>query len=574
MRLAPTGGNGVSRRRARAGLPGHVSPQQGDGRSPERDGRSPERDGRSPEHDGHPPERDGRSPERDGGGLSATARRRLTLLATSVAQGMILLDITIVNTALPAIEHGLQMTEGGLEWVISAYALSLAALIPFGGALGDRYGRKRLFLIGMVIFGLGSAACALSPSDSALIGARAIQGVGGAVMLALTLSILTDTYPREQLAGAIGVWAAIGGIGFGLGPVVGGVLLSMFGWSSVFWVNVPVAGACLVLSVAVISPAQGGERRPLDPLGVLCSAGGLLALTFGLIESSTRSWASALTFGPLAAGLALLGAFLAWEHRAAHPMLPPALLHARSFVTGTGVFMLVFLAQEGVLFYVTLLYQDVEGWSALHTGLTWLLMNVPFMFMSQFAGALHRRARPVTLVSVGCLVGGLGIAVISRASADSPFVFTAVGYVLLGLGYGTLTPAAANVAMRDVPAAVSGAASGVFNAGRQVGTSVGLAVIGAIGVGATASAWSAATRALPHSLRAQALNMHQLVASAQIGALTHALGASYRAAAVGAFVHGYQVAITVAAACVLLCVLLAFAGLHTARRRASAVQTR
>src|SRR5215467_14386977 len=172
---------------------------------------------------------------------TGSRQRRLTLLAVCVATFMIQIDVTIVNVALPHIQADLHMSPGGLEWVVSAYALSLAALIPVGGALGDHYGRKRVFLIGLAVFALGSAACALSPSAPALIASRAVQGVGGAAMLALTLAIITETFPPERRAAALGTWAAVGGTGFGVGPVAGGVLLTSFGWASVFWVNVPFA---------------------------------------------------------------------------------------------------------------------------------------------------------------------------------------------------------------------------------------------------------------------------------------------------------------------------------------------
>ena len=190
-----------------------------------------------------------------------TRRRRLTLVAMCIAQGMTLLDVTIVNTALPSIQRELHMTAGQLEWVISAYALSLAAFIPLGGALGDRFGRKRFFLVGMVVFTLGSVACALSTSDVALIGSRALQGAGGAFMSALTLAILTETYPVERRAGAFGMWAAISGLGFGLGPVVGGALLSVFSWSSVFWVNVPFAVAGFVIAYVAVTESRSPEGR-------------------------------------------------------------------------------------------------------------------------------------------------------------------------------------------------------------------------------------------------------------------------------------------------------------------------
>jgi EmrB/QacA subfamily drug resistance transporter len=276
-----------------------------------------------------------------------TRRRRLTLIAMCVAQGMTLLDVTIVNTALPSIQRELHMTAGQLEWVISAYALSLAAFIPLGGALGDRFGRKRFFLVGMVVFTLGSVACALSTSDVALIGSRALQGAGGALMSALTLAILTETYPVERRAGAFGMWAAISGLGFGLGPVVGGALLSVFSWSSVFWVNVPFAVAGFVIAYVAVTESRNPEGRALDVVGMFAVALGLLGITFGLIESSSHPWASLDVVGPLVVGVVLVVFFVLWEGRTSSPMLPPSLLRAHSFVSGCGVYLLTYLALAG-----------------------------------------------------------------------------------------------------------------------------------------------------------------------------------------------------------------------------------
>jgi MFS transporter, DHA2 family, methylenomycin A resistance protein len=497
-----------------------------------------------------------------GGTLSGLARRRLTLLAMSISQGMIMVDVTIVNTALPSIQRALHMSAGGLEWVISAYALALAALIPLGGALGDRYGRKRVFLAGLALFTLGSVACALSASDAALIAARAVQGAGGAVMSALTLSILTDTYPAGARAGAIGVWAAIGGLGFGLGPVAGGLLLSVFGWSSVFWVNLPLAAVGVAVTALAVAGSRGLGPRPLDPFGVLTSALGLLGVTLGLIESSTHPWTSWPVAGPFAIGTVVLVGFAAWERRAPSPMVPPGLLRARSFATACGVYLLAYLAWAGVMFYLTLLYQDVDGWSALRTGLSWLAMNLPFLVMAQLAGRLHGRFSSARVVSAGCLVGAAGIATLSAVTATSPFLLTGLGYVLAGAGYGILAPGVANVAMRDVPAAVSGAASGVLSAARQVGTSVGLAVLGAVGAAAATAGWSAGLGRFPAALRPAAVQQAHHVAGGQVGAVTAALGGAYRDAAVASFLHGYRLAVAAAAACVLVAGVLAALGLR------------
>jgi MFS transporter, DHA2 family, methylenomycin A resistance protein len=488
-------------------------------------------------------------------------RRLLTLLAMCVSLFIIQVDVTIVNVALPSIQRALHSTPGDLEWVISAYALALAALIPVGGALGDRYGRKRIFLIGVTIFALGSMACALAPSAGALTGFRALQGVGGAAMLALTLSIVSETFPAESRAAAIGTWAAIGGTGFGVGPVVGGILLSFFSWSSVFWVNVPFALIAVALTVAAVRESRNHAASRLDGPGVTTSALGLVGITLGLIEASSHSWCSWPVVGPLAVGATLLVCFAVWERRYRHPMIPPGLLGARSFVSASGVYLISYAAFGSALYYVTLLYQDVNGWSALRTGLSWLCMNVPFLLMAQLTGRIDRRHPPSSVVGVGLVVAAIGLFALSRAGMGTPFIVTAVGYLLAGAGFGVMVPAVTHVAMRDVPVGASGAASGVVNSSRQIGTSVGLAVLGSLGVTAAASRWNATVRRLPGSVRAAAARQAQNVAGGHISAVTQALGPAYRDAAAQSFVHGYRLAVGIGAAFVLAAAFTALLGL-------------
>lgn len=499
--------------------------------------------------------------------LGDSQRKRLTLLAMCLATFMIGLDVTIVNVALPSIQRDLRTTPADLEWVISAYALSLAALIPLGGALGDRYGRKRIFLAGIALFALGSMACALSESAGALVAFRALQGVGGAAMLALTLSIVTETFPAESRAGAIGTWAAIGGTGFGVGPVVGGILLSFFGWSSVFWVNLPFAAVAVVLTLAAVDESRDPSSHPLDVPGVWLSAFGLVGVTLGLVEASSHPWASTPVLVPLGIGAVLLACFAAWQRRARHPMVPPVLLGARSFVSASVVYLVSYAAFTGVLFYVTLYYQDIDGWSPLRTGLSWLLMNGPFLLMAQLTGRIDRRYPPAKVVAAGCVAAGLGIFALSRIGATTPFVLTAIGYVLAGAGFGVLVPGVTHVAMRDVPAGTSGGASGVLNAARQVGTSVGLAVLGSLGAAAATSAWGAAARHFPAPVRGAAGSQAQNVAAAHLSAVTKALGPAYRHAAAQSFVDAYHLAVGIAVACLLAAALTALFGF---RRSSSA----
>ena len=373
-------------------------------------------------------------------------QRRLTLLVMCLATFMIQLDVTVVNVALPRIQASLDMSPGGLEWVISAYALSLAAFIPAGGVLGDHYGRKRVFLAGLVIFALGSAGCALSPSPAALIAARAVQGVGGAAMLALTLAILTKTFPAGGRAAAIGTWAAVGGTGFGVGPVTGGVLLTFFGWASVFWVNVPVAVLAIVGTAVVVPESRDPGARRLDRPGLVLSAAGLAAITLGLTGSAGHPWRSWPVAGPLLLGAAALAGFVWWQRRAPYAMIPPGLLRARSLVSASWIYLICYTAFSGVLFYVTLLYQDVDGWTVLRTGLSWLFLNAPFLLMAQLAGRLDRRFSGRAVICAGCLAAAAGVLGLSLASPWFPLM--AMGFVVSGAGFGALVPAITHAADR------------------------------------------------------------------------------------------------------------------------------
>jgi len=495
-------------------------------------------------------------------------RRRWTLLVMCVATFVIQLDVTIVNVALPRIQADLDVGPGGLEWIVSAYALSLAGLIPAAGTIGDQYGRRRVFACGMVAFALGSVGCALSTTDAMLIAGRAVQGLGGAAMLALTLSIITETFPVTARAAAIGTWAAVGGTGFGVGPVAGGVLLTYFGWSSVFWVNVPLAIVGVAGALRVV-PESRDPRTRLDVTGVLLSAAGLVAVTLGLIESATHPWTSAPVSAPLAAGAIGLTAFGGWERRAPHAMVSPALRRAPGFVPAALTYLVCYTAFSGVLFYVTLLYQDVDGWSALRTGLSWLFMNVPFLLAAQLAGRLGRRFSATALVRAGCVAAAGGVLALALAGSGSPFALTAAGYVVSGAGFGLVVPTLSHVAMRHVPPGASGAASGLLNAARQIGTSVGLAVLGSIGVGAARSAWATAIGRFPPSLRTAARAQAQNVGGGRIAAIGKALGDGYRQPAAQSFMHGYHLAVCAGAVC-----LLAAAGVAAVRPRGAASGTK
>jgi DHA2 family methylenomycin A resistance protein-like MFS transporter len=489
-------------------------------------------------------------------------RRRLTLAAMCVGQGMILLDNTIVNVALPSIQSGLGVSPGNLEWVVNAYVLALAALILIGGTLGDRYGRKRVFLAGLAVFTALSAACALAPDDPALIAFRALQGAGAALMAPLTLAILIDAYPEDRRTYAIGVWAAAAGIGFGSGPIVGGVLIGLFDWSAVFWVNVPVGVGAFVLTLRVVRESRNPQARRLDPLGAVLIGAAVFLFTFALIETNEHAWLSAYTLALLGAAAILLAAFVAWELRVTDPMVELGLFRSRRFVAGSVVYGVSYLALAGMFFFMTLYFQNVRGWSALETGLSWLPLNLPFLAVTPFAGRIVGRFGSAHTSGFGVLVAAVGTLGLATLGVDSSYWAACACYVLLGLGYGLLVPAVSSAAMGAVPREQAGTGSGILNASRQLGAAVGLAALGSISVAAVSNTWDERVAAMPADLRPEAETLVQRVAGAEGEAVGRALGAQAAEPAFDAFMSGLHAGLWVAGAAMLVAAALAFAGLR------------
>jgi len=463
-----------------------------------------------------------------------------------ISQGMILLDNTIVSVALPAIQRGLHVSPGNLEWTVNAYVLALASLILVGGTLGDRYGRKRLFLIGLAVFTIFSAACALSRSDAELIIHRAAQGVGAAIMAPLTLSILVEAYPPERRATAIGIWASVAGLGFGAGPIVGGLLIHAFGWPAIFWVNVPLGVADFALALAAVRESRDPDARSLDPVGTALVTTGLFLLTFALIETNVHHWLSTYTLLLGAAAALALVLFVAHEARAAHPMVPLGLFRNPVFATANAVYALAYASLAAIFFFVTLYFQNVKGWSAMRTGLSWIPINLPFLVVSPFAGRIGKTFGPTRVIGFGLAVGGIASLGLAQLDPESPFVQAWPFYLLIGLGYGLLVPAVSAAAMATVPADHSGVGSGILNSSRQVGAAVGLAALGSISVATASSAWHASLVAFPEAARRQAATLVQQVAGAEGHVVAASLGPEALAPALAAFSSGLHAALTVA----------------------------
>jgi EmrB/QacA subfamily drug resistance transporter len=490
-----------------------------------------------------------------------------------IAQGMILLDNTIVNVALPSIQRELGVTPSNLEWIINAYVLALASLILPGGTLGDRFGRKRFFLIGLAIFTVFSAACALSRDDPQLIVFRALQGVGAAAMAPLTLSILVDAFPPERRTTAIGIWAGVSGLGFGAGPILGGLLIELFDWSAIFWVNIPLGVACFLLTVAAVQESRNPGARRLDPMGTLLASGGLFLVTFALIETNTHPWGSGYTLSLLGAGVAALVCFVLHERRVEHPMVPLGLFRSPQFSSANVVYALAYLALAGMFFFVTLYFQNVKGWSALQTGLSWIPLNLPFLLVSPFAGRFVRRFGTSWVSGGGILLGAVGTIGLAQLDVGSSYHAAWPCYLLIGFGYGFAVPAVSSAAMGAVPAAQSGVGSGILNSSRQVGAAVGLAVLGSISHAIVSRSWQLHIEALPAGVRAQAASLFPSVAGGEGRAIGALIGPEAASMAFESFVSGLHVALWVAGAAMVLGAAIAFVGLRGPRAAASAPVT-
>jgi MFS transporter, DHA2 family, methylenomycin A resistance protein len=478
---------------------------------------------------------------------------------------MMVLYVMIVSVALPSLQRELRLSPAGLEWVVSAYALALATLIPTGGALGDHFGRKRIFVSGLLLFTVASAGCALSVSGGMLIGFRVLQGIGGAVMSSLTLALIAEAYPPRARARPIGLWAAVSGLAVAGGSVVGGLLLSVFPWSSIFWVNVPIGIATLVMCQLAVAESCEPVPRPFDTGGVALSAVGLLLLTFGFVEASDATWRSPVVGACVAVGAAILVMFFVWEHRTASPMVPPTLLRTASFGRACAVYLLAYLGFSGFIYYVTLFFQNVDGWSPVQTGLSWLLFCLPYFAIAQLGGWVQQRLPVAWAVGSGCFMAGAGVLGMSQLTTATPFAWPAACYILVGVAFGLIVPAVSSGAMAQVPAGSSGIGSGLFNACRQIGTATGLAILGSVGSTVILADWYHHARYVVPVERQRAVAVGADIAGGQVHVAAALVHGHTLDRAVASFLAGFEVTLLLAGAILIASGVVGVVGLprHT-----------
>jgi EmrB/QacA subfamily drug resistance transporter len=403
--------------------------------------------------------------------MKAGTRTAWTFVITSIALFMVVLDNLVVSTALPVIRVDLGASIEQLEWIVNAYTFTFAVFLLMGAALGDRFGRKRMFMIGLAIFTGASAMAALAPSTEWLIAARAIQGLGGAIVTPLTLTILSAAVSRERRGAALGAWSGIAGFAVAMGPLVGGAVVEGFSWQWVFWINVPVG--LILLPLATQLRESYGPDKALDVPGVVLGGLGLLGLVWGLVNGNADGWTSPQ--------LVILAAFVGWELRAREPMLPMRFFRNRAFAAANGASLFMYFGMFGSIFLLTQFFQTAQGYSPLESGLRVLPWTAMPMFVAPIAGALSDRIGGGRIMAAGLFLQAAGLAWIASVSHATVGYGSFVGpFIVSGIGMGMFFAPVANVVLSAVRPVEEGKASGANNAIREVGGVFGVAVLASL----------------------------------------------------------------------------------------------
>jgi EmrB/QacA subfamily drug resistance transporter len=408
-------------------------------------------------------------------------RKWWTLAAVAFGLFMIMLDNTVVNVALPAIQEDLASDLSELEWIVAGYALTFAALMLTGGKLADLLGRRMIFVVGLGIFTVASLACGLADSGEMLIGARIVQGVGAALMNPATLSIISATFPAHQRGMAIGIWAGVSALALAIGPLVGGLLTEHASWHWIFFINVPIGVVAIAASFVLIDETRDtSEVQRLDVPGLLTSAIGLFSLTYALIEANTYGWTSGRILAAFAVSAVALAAFVLLELYQRTPMLDLSLFSNRTFAGANSVMLLVALAMFGVFFFVSLYMQNILGYSAVQAGAAFLPMTLLIVLIAPLAGKASDRFGSRWLMGSGMTLLAAQLFYFSRLGVEESYLTLLPAMLIGGVGMALVMTPSAAAAMSGVPVDKAGVGSAVLNSARQIGGSIGIALIGAI----------------------------------------------------------------------------------------------
>ena len=474
------------------------------------------------------------------------SKRWWTLAVLCLSLVIVVVGNTVLNVALPTLIRELHASNSSLQWVVDAYGLVFAGLLLTAGALGDRFGRKGALTAGLLIFGGGSATAAFATSTGQLIFLRAIMGIGAALIMPATLSILTNVFPPHERAKAIAIWAGLAGAGAAIGPVASGFLLEHFWWGSVFLVNVPLVLAAIVGGRFLVPNSKNPNAEPLDPVGAALSMVGLCAVLYGIIEGPTHGWADPTTLGSILSGLVVLVVFGFWELRTANPMLDLRLFRNPTFSSATAAINLVFFAMFGTFFLLTQYLQLVLGYGTLEAGVRMLPMPFTMMVAAPMSAKFVEKFGSRKVVSTGLLILGLGLLVLAQSDIDTPYWHLVVAIVTMAVGMGlTMAPSTTGI-MASLPLRKAGVGSAVNDTTRELGGALGVAVLGSL----LASRFTAALPASVDQLPAAA---QETVRSSLGGALSvartlpPAVGEPLAAAARSSYVDGMSIGLVAAA---------------------------
>lgn len=486
-------------------------------------------------------------------------RRWLILGVLCLSLLIIVMDNTILNVAIPSLIRDLDASNSEVQWIVDSYVLVFAGLLLTTGSLSDRFGRKGFLQLGIVLFALGSTASALSDSATQLIFARAFMGIGGAMIMPSTLSILTNVFrdPRER-GRAIAVWAGFSGIAVAVGPITGGLLLEHFSWHSVFWVNLPVGAVALVAGAFVIPTSRDPRQSRLDPVGAVLSIVGLASLLFGIIEGPAKGWSHPTVVGGFVVGALALGGFVAWERHTPNPMLDMSVFRNPRFSAASGTITFTFFALFGSLFLMTQYWQLVHGYSPLEAGVRLLPHAAAMMIVAPLSARLVEKAGTKRIVVSGLMLIVTGLLLLSTIQPDTQYIVVISFFVIMAAGMGmTMAPATESV-MGSLPREKAGVGSAVNDTTRQVGGALGVAIIGSVVssayAGHIADASSAAGLDAVSAGRAES----SLGAAQEVAGTLGEGAASFVGAANQAFVDALSVGLRISAAIVLVTALMAW----------------
>ncbi|MEA2535647.1 MAG: hypothetical protein QOJ93_3458 [Actinomycetota bacterium] len=483
--------------------------------------------------------------------------RRWWILAVLCLSLLIIgVDNTILNVALPTLSRVLHATNSQLQWIVDAYVLVFASLLLTTGSLSDRFGRRSALALGLIVFGFGSVASAFAGTANLLTAARALMGVGGALIMPSTLSILTNVFPAEERGRAIGIWAGVSGLGIAIGPVVGGALLGHFWWGSVFLVNVPVVLVGLVAGRLIVPNTKDPSSPKVDPIGAILSVVGLVALVYGIIEVPSYGWGNGRILAAFALAVVVIGSFVAWELHTDHPMLKIQFFRNPRFTAASVGIMLVFFALFGSFFFVTQELQFILGYTPLQAGLRLAPIALVMAIAAPMSGRLVEKIGNKAMVSIGMGFAALGLAYLGTTTAGSGYGHIFMSLLFLGVGIGFAIAPATESIMGSLPIEKAGVGSAMNDTTRQVGGALGVAILGSVFSSAYIAGLAPALRSTP-AVAAKAAGQSVGAALAQAQRLGGSAGQALEFAARTSFVHAMDRSLFVGAGFALLGALIA-----------------